>query len=284
MSLNPENNPFTIKQNHTNYKYHIINEGFYPPQNKIHYTLATSRSGDKYKIPEGYLVQTSWERSKSHHMLECEIEYEQDRPVFIIRFEENLQQYVLKSKKSPTKVANDYLQVILKFFNSLDKPDLQEIKFNIQDKNYVIDYNKYDKKNNDRSLDPFLEVIDRGPISHHAYHKLAAIQPELPRAYEISNTGKRINQEISTNIPIFTLNIENMSLETSNVNEGGIKMGPSLKCPFGTSLEDNQEVEEEVLKYIRKACYRRITDILLYILPGLVDQNVLNANNPVINI
>ncbi|RIB00569.1 hypothetical protein C2G38_2233817 [Gigaspora rosea] len=155
-----------------------------------------------------------------------------------------------------------------KFFNSLDKPDLQEIKFNIQDKNYVIDYNKYDKENNDRSLDPFLEVIDRGPISHYAYRKLAAIQPELPQAYEILDTGKRINQEMSTNIPIFILNIENISFKTSNVNED----------------TSNQEVEEEVLKYIRKACYRCIIDILLYILPGLVDRNVLNTNNPVINI
>ncbi|CAG8641966.1 27921_t:CDS:2 [Dentiscutata erythropus] len=241
----PENNPFTLKQNHTKYKYHIINKEFYPLQNKIHYTSATSHSGNKYKILEGYLVQTSWGRSKSHHIVEYEIEYEQDGLVFIIRFEENSLQYVLKSKKSPTAVANDYLQKkysdthvtisgihifglnvtdvdrecnkkkrrslsfkpfnelsesmktkrscafslymgksfdyeVPKFFNSLDNPNLQEIKFNIQDKNYVINYNKYDKENDDRSLDPFLKVIDQGPISHHAYRKLAVIQPELP--------------------------------------------------------------------------------------------------------
>ncbi|CAG8542378.1 16047_t:CDS:2 [Cetraspora pellucida] len=84
----PENNPFSLKQNNTNYKYHIINEGFYSSKNK-----------------------TSWGRNKSHHTVECEIEYEQDGSVFIIRFEENSQQYVLNSKKSPTAVANDYLKV-----------------------------------------------------------------------------------------------------------------------------------------------------------------------------
>ncbi|CAG8609754.1 11408_t:CDS:2, partial [Racocetra fulgida] len=116
-----------------------------------------------------------------------------------------------------------------------------------------------DKENSDRSLVPFMEVIDQGLISHHAYRKLAAIQHELSRAYEISDTEKDINQEMSTQIPIFTLNIKNMSLETS-------------------------DVDLEVLKYIGKACYRRITDILIFIIPSLVDRNILNTNDLVINI
>ncbi|CAG8821696.1 7756_t:CDS:1, partial [Cetraspora pellucida] len=82
-----------------------------------------------------------------------------------------------------------------KFFNLLDQPVLQEVKFNIQDKNFIIDYNDDYKENSDsnRSLVSFLEVIDQGPISHYAYRKLAKIQHELPRAYEISDTGTKIN-------------------------------------------------------------------------------------------
>ncbi|CAG8624734.1 10817_t:CDS:1, partial [Dentiscutata heterogama] len=106
----PENNPFSLKQNNTNYKYHIINEGFYPPKNKVWYTSAFSYNKTQYKALDSYLVRTSWGRNKSHHTVECKIEYEQDGPVFIIRFEENSQQYVLNSKKSPTAVANDYLK------------------------------------------------------------------------------------------------------------------------------------------------------------------------------
>ncbi|RIB08951.1 hypothetical protein C2G38_2044721 [Gigaspora rosea] len=64
----------------------------------------------KVKVVLITINQTSWGRNKSRHMVECEVEYEQDGPIFIIRFEENSQQYVLKSKKSPTAVANDYLQ------------------------------------------------------------------------------------------------------------------------------------------------------------------------------
>ncbi|RIB19203.1 hypothetical protein C2G38_2182532 [Gigaspora rosea] len=226
--------------------------------------MASSRNRTQYRIPDNYLIQTSWGRNKSHHMVEYEIEYEQDGPIFIIRFEENAYQYVLESKKFPTTVANDYLQKkcpntratisgihvfglnimdveqehdrinpmdveqvsrtffihlaktfnceVPKFFNSLDHPTLQEIKFNVQDKNYVINYND-NKENRERSLVQFMEIIDWEPISHHAYRKLATIQHELPRAYEISDIGKKINQEMSTKIPIFILNIENIFLE-----------------------------------------------------------------------
>ncbi|RIB18223.1 hypothetical protein C2G38_2185215 [Gigaspora rosea] len=216
-----ENNSFSLKQNNANYKYHVINEGFYPPKDKIYCTIASSRNGSKYRVPNNYLVQTSWGRNKSHYIVECEIEYELDGLIFIIRFEENSQRFVLKSKKSPTNVANNYLQKkypntcatifrihvfgfnamdmerernrkkklslslkpfnslsesmktkrsrafsvhlgktfdskVPKFFNLLDQPTLQEIKFNIQDKNYVIDYNN-DKENSDKSLVPFME-------------------------------------------------------------------------------------------------------------------------------
>ncbi|RIB11504.1 hypothetical protein C2G38_2203250 [Gigaspora rosea] len=41
----------------------------------------------------------------------------------------------------------------------------------------------------------------------------------------------------------------------------------------------NEEVEEKILKYIKKAKNRKITDILLFIISGLVEQNVLNINN-----
>ncbi|CAG8838361.1 14849_t:CDS:1, partial [Cetraspora pellucida] len=88
MSLNqnkyPENNSFMLKQSNTNYNYHIINEGFYPSNSKIYYISACSHSETKYKISDNYLVQTSWGRGKSQHIIKCEIEYDSDRPVFRI--------------------------------------------------------------------------------------------------------------------------------------------------------------------------------------------------------
>ncbi|RGB30908.1 hypothetical protein C1646_764721 [Rhizophagus diaphanus] len=46
----------------------------------------------------------------------------------------------------------------------------------------------------------------------------------------------------------------------------------------------DQEIVDEVLKYIEKASYRRIADVLLYVIPNLIHQNILNPNNPVIYI
>ena len=106
----PNINIFSLKQNNTTYTYTIISEGFYPPKSMIHYTSARSRSGTQFKIPNNYLVRTSWERGNSQYIVECEIEYELNGPVFRILFEKNFQQ-VVESKESPTKAANEYLQV-----------------------------------------------------------------------------------------------------------------------------------------------------------------------------
>src|SRR6185437_15620203 len=90
MSLNPnkypEDNPFSVKQNNTTYKYHIISEEIYSPKNRLCYTSARSHNNTRYKIPDDYLIQTSWGRGKSKHIIECEIKYELDGPIFIVRF------------------------------------------------------------------------------------------------------------------------------------------------------------------------------------------------------
>ncbi|CAG8458973.1 11447_t:CDS:2 [Scutellospora calospora] len=50
------------------------------------------------------------------------------------------------------------------------------------------------------------------------------------------------------------------------------------------SYIDDEEIEKEMLKYVRKAEYMKITDILLFVIPGFVDQNILYINNLVIYI
>jgi hypothetical protein len=52
----PKVNPFSLKQNNTNYTYTIIKEGFYP-KNITHFTSAHSCNRTQFKIPNNYLVQ-----------------------------------------------------------------------------------------------------------------------------------------------------------------------------------------------------------------------------------
>ncbi|CAB4431970.1 unnamed protein product [Rhizophagus irregularis] len=74
---------------------------------------------------------------------------------------------------------------------------------------------------------------------------------------------------MNNTIPISILNISNQPSPTP-INEN-----PDINDP---------EIVEEVLKYIGKAGYRRITDILLFILPDLINRRVINPDNPIINL
>ncbi|CAB4426592.1 unnamed protein product [Rhizophagus irregularis] len=106
----PENNPFLLKQNNTNYICTIVKElRFYPSKNIICYT------GIQFKISNNYSV-TGRGEGDLRHTIKCEIEYESGgRPVFGIWFGKNFKQYVIESKESPTKAANEYLRVSTPF-------------------------------------------------------------------------------------------------------------------------------------------------------------------------
>ncbi|RIA94138.1 hypothetical protein C1645_818520 [Glomus cerebriforme] len=66
----------------------------------------------------------------------------------------------------------------------------------------------------------------------------------------------KINEEMSNAIPISILNISNQSSHTP------ISENPDI---------NNPEIVEKVLKYIGKAGYCKIIDILLYILPDFIN-------------
>ncbi|GBC37891.2 hypothetical protein GLOIN_2v1784176 [Rhizophagus irregularis DAOM 181602=DAOM 197198] len=90
---------------------------------------------------------------------------------------------------------------------------------------------------------------------------------------------------MNNTIPISILNISNQPSPTP-INEN-----PDINDP---------EIVEKVLKYtvnseynkpsvpgvdcIGKAEYRKITDILLFILPDLINRRVINSDNPIINL
>ncbi|CAG8574635.1 14373_t:CDS:2, partial [Racocetra fulgida] len=184
-------------------------------------------------------------------MIECEIKYELNGPIFRIIFQEGSQKYVIESKESPSATANNYIQVqcerknrssfrpfnalsesmkmkhsrafsiqldevfkneVSNFFNSNDKPVLQQVRFHVQDKDYLTNYHN---KEND-FLDAFVKAVDQGSISQNAYRNLAALQPELPRDHNISDARKKLNKKMNEKISIIILNIKDVSLMTTN--------------------------------------------------------------------
>uniref|UniRef100_U9T615 Uncharacterized protein n=1 Tax=Rhizophagus irregularis (strain DAOM 181602 / DAOM 197198 / MUCL 43194) TaxID=747089 RepID=U9T615_RHIID len=298
----PENNPFLLKQNNTNYTYTIIKEGFYPSKNIICYTSARSRNGTQFKIPNKYLVQTSWGRGNLRHTIKCEIEYELDgQPVFRIWFEKNFQQYVVESKESPTKAANEYLRsknpnthanlsgIHVFGLNATDVEKEREKKnhshsfkpFNMlsesmktkRSRSFSIHMDTIFQNETlnfyNSSNQPVLQEIRFNVQNKNYLANYSALQPELPRDCVILNARKRINEEMSQKIPISILNIKHTPL-ASTINEA-------------PDIED-QEIVEEVLQYIGKAGYRHISDILLFVIPDLVNRNILNPNDPIIHV
>ncbi|RIB20598.1 hypothetical protein C2G38_2035120 [Gigaspora rosea] len=253
----PENNPFSLKQNNATYIYTIISEGFYPPSIKRNPDTQAKLSGvHVFGLNAIDVEQERLKKKRSHSF----------KPF-------NMLSESMKTKRSRAfsmQVGTAFKSEIPKFYNPIDKPVLQELRFNVQDKDYVVNfYNKYDNdKKKDQHVELVTKIVDQSPISRNAYRNLAAVQYELPRDHSILNTRKKINEEMYQKIPISILNITDIPLiatnEYSDIND--------------------QEVEEEILQYIGKAGYRRITYILLFLIPGLVDRKVLNINNPVINV
>ena len=167
------------------------------------------------------------------------------------------------------QLAVNFTDIAVKHFHPDDCPILQEICFTTQDKNFQANYGIQNKEKENQRNEAFTRVIDQGPISRDSYRNLAALQPELPRETTIYKTKKRINEEMNHAIPISILNISNQ---------------PSLTPINGNPDINDLEIVEEVLKYIGKAGYRKITDILLFVLPDLINQHILNLEDPVINL
>jgi hypothetical protein len=110
MSTYPASNIIILNQNGTQYTYTVIKEGYYPQNDILRYTSAHSCNNTQFKIPDDYLIQTSWGRGSSKHIIQCGIIYIEKIPVFKISFGENFQASV-ESIHSATKAANAYLQV-----------------------------------------------------------------------------------------------------------------------------------------------------------------------------
>ncbi|CAG8603937.1 2942_t:CDS:2 [Scutellospora calospora] len=108
------------------------------------------------------------------------------------------------------------------------------------EKDYVVSFHK-DRKKNNRHTEAMTKIIDQSPISKDAYRKLATLQYELPCDYTILSTRKKINEELSQQIPILILNITDIPLIFIVTNK--------------LSDINDSEIEEEMLKYISKAGY-----------------------------
>ncbi|RIB30086.1 hypothetical protein C2G38_2153710 [Gigaspora rosea] len=211
----PKNNPFSLKQNNTIYTYHIINEGYYPSKDIICYTSSHTRNKTRIKFKENsqqYIIESNeppskvandyLNRKKSSNtrsrisgihvfglnIIDIEHEWKhkkkEKRPYALKSF--NLLSESMKTKRSRAfsmQVGKIFESEALNFYNQIDQPVLQEVRFNVQSKNYSAIY--YNKK--EQNIDAFINVIDKGLIFRDAYRDLTALEAGLPREYNVAN-------------------------------------------------------------------------------------------------
>lgn len=106
------------------FNYVIIKEGVYPngtrtgPKSLQDSAIGNSTSNNKrkkrpvrqYKIPHGYIVETTWGRASKKKTVRCEIDYINEMPQFHIKYGSNFQ-YGVSSVKSPSDAAFNYEKV-----------------------------------------------------------------------------------------------------------------------------------------------------------------------------
>ncbi len=89
-----------------NYQYTVKQEGLYLQS----LVLAYTQGKNKYKIPDCYCVETTWDHGKNKKTIKCSINYVEGKPLFKIMYGINFSQ-VVQSNISSTTVANAVIKV-----------------------------------------------------------------------------------------------------------------------------------------------------------------------------
>ncbi|CAG8764823.1 9244_t:CDS:2 [Gigaspora rosea] len=130
-------NPIIKAQTKTySFSYEIIQEGYYPLSPILAYTFPPN----KYKIPDKYIVKTTFGKRSNQQIIKCSINYINNKPLYHIEFEDQ----IVESKKSASEAANLYQDALNKIAQ-LKNPY-----------NYMIRENKH----RNHSLKPFNQLAN----------------------------------------------------------------------------------------------------------------------------
>ncbi|GBC03881.1 hypothetical protein RclHR1_05390003 [Rhizophagus clarus] len=97
----PFNSVIKFKQPGRSFSYKVIKEGTYPNKESLAYTLPPN----KYRIPDDYIIETTWGRSTNQYTVQCFINYNDNKPVFQVWYGKCFE-YRVSSVKTATDAAN----------------------------------------------------------------------------------------------------------------------------------------------------------------------------------
>ncbi|GBC48166.1 hypothetical protein GLOIN_2v1783827 [Rhizophagus irregularis DAOM 181602=DAOM 197198] len=291
-----------FKQQGRSFSYKIIKEGTYPNKESLVYTLPPN----KYRIPNNYIVETTWGRSTNQCTVQCHINYNDGKPIFQVWFGKCFE-YRVSSVKTATDASNLFhkhytsqkgtktsgiylfgLQLkildktrdrkrcahVLKQVNQCSNTTLTRCATSIG-KQLLTEFNEKVPKFYNVEEIPVLEniqiesvvrALDEGNISRNPYRRLCAIESHLPREGVVSKERQRINKEMAQLIPISIVDI-NAQVDLSEDED----------------IED-ENIAQEIIDAVGKGGHRNIKDILRYLVPDLIQKRILNPHHPVINL
>ncbi|CAG8750267.1 26567_t:CDS:1, partial [Dentiscutata erythropus] len=102
----PQNSIIKAQTKTYSFSYEIIQEGYYPLSPILAYIFPPN----KYKIPDKYIVKTTFGKRSNQQTIKCLINYINNKPLYRIEFENQ----IVESKKSASKVANLYQDALNK--------------------------------------------------------------------------------------------------------------------------------------------------------------------------
>ncbi|CAG8775433.1 17107_t:CDS:2, partial [Gigaspora rosea] len=169
----PSNTVTTIKQK--NFK----------KNEQENHTLKNKRPFQEYKIPDKYAVITEWGRGAKHKIVYCQIDYIDNKSLFLIKYGVNFENIVISAKSTSQAILlYEKLKTVQKIRESYNKS--KQVKPTTQctettlEKRARIKFGLDDKIKTKRQLQKTVQAIDQGQISRDTYCKLAATEQLLP--------------------------------------------------------------------------------------------------------
>ncbi|GES96422.1 hypothetical protein GLOIN_2v1784240 [Rhizophagus clarus] len=281
----PETDSVLYTDGRRSYYYKIKQEGLYPQPPILAYT----QGKNKYKILNGYCVETTWGRGEKKKTVRCLINYVEEKPLFKIMYGVNFSEEV-QSNISSTTVAN---AVLKKLFPLNEKSlisgvhlfgihlmILKEARENIstREKNIqLIPVEHCSKSTLNRRQHKFgnqlkqyvqaegskiyaVQAIDLNYIPREGYRALAAVDSNLQREWAVSEQRLKITIEMNQKIPITLINLLLDFAKYSNFES------------------------TEIIQNVKKGGTRSVKDILKYIVPVLISNEILDISNPIIHL
>ena len=150
-----------------------------------------------------------------------------------------------------------------------DQVILKQISYSVKHMDFQIGYNQNnDNRKNTKKLMLLVKVVDQHHISHNGYYAIAAIKSNLDCEWALSEQQLEITKAMNRKVTITILDIplQNELYFAEDLDNSGI------------------EIFQNVNQNIGKGGYRSAKDILVYIIPILVLDEILDVNDPTVHL